>query len=139
MYIYISSTESPDYFTGNTAASFRVKLPKTLHKPHDTQWFMAILDINIPDFTDNYSTDYITVSTPVCEESIDNAALRPVLNRIYNTQLDTEHFLTFDTPRYIRLTVEALDTVDIHLTDSLGGKPSFAQGKVTCTLHLIAE
>lgn len=139
MYIYTSSSENPDYFTGNTATDFRVKLPKTLHKRHNTQWSLALLDIHIPDFSTNYTTDYITVGTPVCEESIDNASLRPVLNRVYASQLETERFLTFDSPRYIRLTVDTLDTIDINLTDSTGGKPSFAQGRVTCTLHLLEE
>lgn len=139
MYIYTTSLENPSYFSGNKPSHFRVKLPKTLRRTQGHQWRMALLDICIPEFSDKYTTEYITVNCNICEESIDNTTLKPILNRLYTKQMTHGRVVTCDNPRYVSVTVSVLDTLDINLTDSQGGQPSFAKGNVSCTLHLIEE
>ena len=136
MYIYVSSHQSNEYFTDNTAVAFRVRLPKRLNLQQSWEWSLAILDISLPKFTDEYKTDYITINSRTCEPSIVNTALQPILNRIFTKELQEGSPVTFDTPRYVRLTQDILDTVDIYLTDSQGRAPSFTPGHVSCTLHL---
>ena len=139
MYIYLSSNQSDNFFIGNTASGFRVKLPKTLYLHGKSQWYLAILDIDLPPFSNTYKTNYITINSSICEPSTVNTSLFPILNRVYFNQLSKDNFVVFDTPRYVRLSVDVLDTIDIYLKDSTSNAPSFDEGQVSCTLHLVEE
>ena len=139
MYIYLSSKQSDNFFIGNTSSGFRVKLPKALYLHEKSRWYLAILDIDLPMFNSTYTTDYITINSSISEPSTVNTALCPILNRVYFKQLSNGNPVIFDTPRYVKVTVDMLDTIDIYLRDSSNNPPSFREGQVSCTLHLIQE
>ena len=139
MYIYLSSNQSDNFFIGNSPAGFRVKLPKVLYLSEKSHWHLAILDIDLPQFNQSYTTDYITINSSLCEPSVLNGSLCPILNRVYVKQLIKNSSVFFDAPRYVRLSVDVIDTVDIYLRDSTGNIPSFKEGTVSCTLHLIQD
>jgi len=136
MYIYLSSDQSDSYFTANNTATFKVKLPKTIHLSDNSKWSIAILDIDLPRFSDGYKTDYITINSPICEPSIVGNTLSPILDKVYFWYVSKGKPVTFATPRYIPLSVNVLDTIYIYLRDSTGHAPSFKAGHLTCTLHL---
>jgi len=136
MYIYLSSNQSDGYFTANDTATFRVKLPKTIHLSDNSEWCIAILDIDLPRFSDGYKTDYITINSPICEPSIVCNTLSPILDRVYFWYVSKGKPISFVTPRYVPLTVNVLDIIDVYLRDSAGNAPSFKTGHLTCTLHL---
>ena len=139
MYLYVSSGQSDQFFLVNTTSAFRVILPKRLNLTPRGRWRVAILDIDLPRFQDNYKTAYITINSSVCEPSFVNTALRPTLNRVYFNDLLRGRPVTFDSPRYVKLTGDGLDVIDIYLTDSNGESPSFTRGTVACTLHLAED
>lgn len=136
MYLYISSEQSDDYFTDNTSTRFRVRLPKKLNLTPRGQWSIALLDVDMPKCLENYKTTYITINTNICEPSLVNTVLRSTLNRVYFNDVSKGRPVYFDNPRYVKITTDFLDVIDIYLTDSEGNIPSFKQGPVSCTLHL---
>ena len=136
MYLYITSEQSSRYFTDNTNTRFRVRLPKKLDLTPKGQWCIALLDIDMPRFEEDYKTSYLTVNSNICEPSYVNTSLIPTLNRIYSVEMSRGRPVYFDNPRYVKITSDFLDVIDIYLTDSKGDSPSFKDGDVICTLHL---
>ena len=139
MYLYISSEQSDNYFTDNTSTRFRVRLPKRLNLDPRGGWHMAVLDLDLPRLQEGYKTAYLTINSRVCEPSFVNTALTPTLNRVYFNDVHRGCPVTFDSPRYVKVTTDVLDVLDIYLTDSKGATPSFKTGTVSCTLHLHQE
>lgn len=136
MYIYISSEQSDNYFQDNTSVAFRIKLPRRLRLSPRGQWSIAVLDIDLPRLSDDYKSNYLFIHCNSCEPSVYNSSLSPILNRLYFYQFSKGKPVTFDTPRYVPLTIDSMDTIDIYLTDSDGNSPSFKPGHVACTLHI---
>lgn len=140
MYLYLSSTQSTQFFVNNSPAAFRVKLPKRLKLCSSQRWSIALLDICLPKLKSGYKPLYLTVNSSVVESSVVSMDLMPTLNRIYFQQLKKYRpLLIFEHPRYIPVTTDTMETLDIYLTDSEGNKPSFDEGELLCTLHLTEE
>ena len=136
MFVYVSSdVDSGNYFHGNTPTSFRVKLPGRINFLPQGKWEVALLDIDLPRPLDKYNSIYVCINSSICKPSPFNSSLTPILNRVYFNQISRGAPVYFDNPRYIPLSVDSLDIIDIYLTDSSGANPSFKQGKVNGTLH----
>lgn len=137
IYIYITSDQSDNYFHGNTPSSFRIKLPRRLFLAHDSSvWYVALLDISFPNLKEGYKPTYITIHSNICQTSIVNGSQAAVLQRVYKGQLSEGMHVTFDSPRYIPVSVDSADTIEIYLTDYTGTTPSFQEGQSSCTLHI---
>ena len=136
MYLYLSNNQSDQLYSGNTASMFRIKLPTKIDVQPRGEWEVAILDIDLPALSEKYSPSYITINSKICISSVFNSTMRPMLNRVYGNELlkGSPHY--FDCPRYVPLSVESLEHVDIYLIDSKGITPSFKEGQVSCTLHI---
>lgn len=131
MYIYLSSGDSQHIFPDNRPTSFRVRLsrPLNLHTPHE----IALVDAVFPKFKDGYRTGYITVKSSLCEDSLIDSTLSPVLARIFSPNQRT---VDIYQPRYMHLNTSHIYTIDIHLSDTQGQEPSFETGLFYCTLHI---
>ena len=134
MYIYIDSSNSTPYFDDNTVTSFRIKLPKQL-KLYG-RWEVALVEIDLPSLAANYDTDYITVNTSLCTESVINGGLRPMLRRLYRDQLRHGRIITFSKPYYVPVNADEVDVIAIYLIDASNGKPAFLTQQLYCTLHV---
>ena len=136
MHIYVDSTACVDYFSDNTAASFRVKLAKPLTL--FGHWEAALIAIDIPDFASNYETSYVDINCNICEESICNSKLQPVLCRLSKKEITRGREIRFSRPSYVRLTSEQISVLQVYMTDASQNKPSFRTGHCYCTLHIRA-
>ena len=134
MYIYIDSNGSQTYFNDNKAVAFRIKLPKLLK--FYGQWEVALAELDMPQLESGYQTDYITLNTSLCTESVFNDSLRPVLRRIYKDQLKQTRHISYVTPYYVPVNAVEVDTIYVYLTDARQAQPSFQKGPLYCTLHL---
>ena len=134
MYFHVSSAEDPSTFAGNVSHSFRVKLPRAVYLQPSTNYEIALVDIFTPNLASQYTPAYVTVNTDICDLSIVDNGLQPVLQRLYPDHIGgaTE----FTNPRYIQLNTEEIDTIHLYLLDDQQASPSFEKGTVYATLHL---
>ena len=134
MYIYVDSTACLDYFSDNTATAFRVKLAKPLILLG--AWEVALTAIDIPNFSSAYDTAYVDINSNICEESICNSSLQPMLCRVSKKEIARGKEIRFPRPSYVRLNSEEISVLQVYMTDAGNGKPSFRSGHSYCTLHI---
>lgn len=138
MYLYLSSNSSADVFPENVANSFRVKLPKTLVlNGRDCNWSMALIDVDMPKLPSGYKPKFITFESRTCASAIYKSDLRPVLQRLYYSQIRRGTPVIIDNPRYVQVNTKSIDVIDLYLLDDQGASVSFTPGQLTCTLHLL--
>jgi hypothetical protein len=137
MYIYIASDTSTHLFTGNKPASFIYKLPKTIRFFDSNVWEVSLLDLKTPDFLQGYLGESITLMVDICDMSMYGNEMRPVLARV-NRNPKSPSGISFipHTDRYVTVTRETIEYINLYLCDELGREPSFTDGVLRCTLHL---
>lgn len=136
MQLYITSTTSRDIFPGNNVNKFITKLPRNLNlTPHGT-YSIALLDIDLPRFQPDYTAKYITIYSSLCHPCIYNASQRPVLTRLYYSDMKIGKPFHAQYPRYVPLNTDTLDCLDIYMLDDRDLPPSFKPGQLTCTLDI---
>lgn len=138
-YFYISSDSCQDIFPENSAALFRVKLPRVikLHKAYE--WSLALVDIQIPKLKAEEKPDFLTLYCSVCTPTVYHSTLRPVLQRFYFHQLKFGRPIEIQNPRYMPISTQSLDTIEFKIEDSRGQRPIFRPVSLTCVLHLRGE
>ena len=134
MHIYIDSTACLDYFSDNSPASFRVKLAKPLTL--FGLWEAALIAIDMPNLQGDYETPYVDINCNICEESICNSKLQPVLCRLSKKEISRGREIRFNRPSYVRLSSEEISVLQVYMTDASQNKPSFRSGHSYCTLHI---
>lgn len=134
MYIHISSDQSTSYFSNNSPSGFRVKMPYTINLDHGIQYEIAILQITTPPLKNQYNPKYITINTNMCESSIINNTLRPILRLMHVDSLGET--IEFSAPQYHNVTSHSIDLIDLYLSDDSNSEPSFEQGTLYVTLHI---
>ena len=136
MYLYLNSSSHKRLFPSNIASNFTVKTPKVLDVSPSGGCSIALLDIELPEFADNYKTKYISVYCSLCQPSLHGAELRPVLTRLYFNDVKHGGPFRFDTPRYIPLNTGSLNYFNIFILDDKDLPPSFNVRELLCTLHI---
>lgn len=142
MFLYISSSDSSEYFPGNKSAIFKVSLPKTIHFEEGPN-LMALVDIKFPKFTTDQSPCELTINTSLCRESHTSQKTENTLQRIYSDVLEKEQqnagsknfIFQFNPVRYIPVNVRSADIIDLYIKRSDGEKLSLMPGTTECTLH----
>lgn len=135
-YFYLSSSSGLDINPQNSVSNFRVQLPQTLRLDPSFKWSVAILDIDLPKFDEEYHAKYITIESGICTSSGYKNGLRPVLQRLYFDDVKKGRPINITNPRYVALNKTNIDSVDFLITDNRDNKPPFKQGSVECTLHI---
>ena len=136
MFLYVSSDTCQEIYPGNSSTHFRVKLPKPIKLKNFGEWSIALMDIDIPKLAEDYKPKFFVIHSSLCTPTVFQASLKPVLHRLFYTQIKTGRPLTIDNPRYVPLNTKSLDIIDLYITDDQGLTPSFRPGSSTCTLHL---
>ena len=134
MHIYVDSSACLEYFADNTATSFRVRLAKPLTL--FGTWEAALIAIDIPNLATDYDTSYIDINCNICEESICNSTLHPVLCRLSKKEVKRGREIRFTRPSYVRLSTDEISVLQVYITDATQTKPSFRPGHSYCTLHI---
>lgn len=130
MYVYLTTSQ-----LSNGKCMFI--LPKTI-LDYGT-WSVGLLDIFLPQTSNSFTSKYIDVLTHICRPGIVNTTLSPILNRIYIPQMLNNGYVSFDTPKYIPVSMSPVDFIDIILVDDKGQGISFEDSTLTCTLHFIQD
>jgi len=136
LYIYVTSDTS-DIYPDNDQSDFKVVLPQLVKT--EGIWYVGLQDINLPKLKDNYKPDFLVISCSICGPSYYENSLLPVLQRLYFGEIKSGRPLRFDSPRYVTVNSDTIDSLEFHITDDQGEKPSFKAGKSNCTLHLRKE
>lgn len=139
-YLYLSSHTSKDIYPFNTANDFKAKLPLTLNLNGAVgKWRMALLDIDLPKLEEGYKPNYITLETSLCAPSVYHNSLRPILQRLYYSEIKKGQPITIDSPRYVTINTSNIESFDLYILDQTDQKVSFKTGHVYCSLHLVRE
>lgn len=134
MYIHITSDQNSDYFADNDSSAFRVKLPYTLNLNSNLRYEVALVQICTPSLKPGYKPNYITFNTNLCEASIINLSLRPIL-RLMHTE-DFGKPIDYAAPQYVAITSHSVDVIGLYLSDDTAAGPSFEEGPIHATLHI---
>ena len=127
IYLYIKSDDSLQFYPQNTPNDFTVELPEIINLKG--KWAIALLDIYIKDTL----TDPIYILTDICEQSVQNGNLNPILKVIYP---DCVHFSNL---HYIPVKVSSLKRISIYIRGGSTGKDPILTNIVNLSLHLVAQ
>ena len=133
MYIHISNNQTKDFFAKSKPSDFRAKLPYTVNLDPDVKYEVALVDIMMPAFETGYKPEYLIVCSSICEPSIIDLSLRPILRRLKPDEIGKS--VDFVATRYVNLATASFDLIDIYLSDQTGAQPSFLKGSLYATLH----
>ena len=132
--MYIYAENGMGTYKDDDPANFRIDLGTTIEL--EGSWEMALLDIDLPTMKKGYNPIFLTLYSDVCSESIEDGVQRPVLHRVFKADFKGGKALTITTPRYVPINSKSIRNIHIYILDYRGEKPSFQQGRTTCTLHL---
>lgn len=146
MYIYLSSTHSPDINPANTAAKFTVQLPRTFSSNDNAsvrgRWYLGLLEITLPPISSSsHKWDILYVLCPDVEGAVIGSTYSPILRSIALGEIRRHHYARFESVLYLPLRVADLANISIELSNSAGEVfPDLAEEtkhSTHCTLELI--
>ena len=130
-YLFISSTDSSDYFPFNITCDFHIELPEIIFLTGT--WSCSLLQIGFKDEI----VDDIIVFCDLCNSSFVRDTRLPVLRFISQS---SERSYEFSQPQRISISRDEIKRLRIFIrTASSNEIPSFINNPVTCTLHLRRE
>ena len=129
-YVYISSSESSQYFPDNQPSRFTIKLPETL-RLHG-KWQIALSEIQYPSI--QKKPEQLLILCDLCQYSIVGDTRLPILRRIKYKDRGSR-FHSFGLLYYVALKTQEVDRVSIYVKTDTGEEPSFTGGKLRCVLH----
>ena len=132
MYVYVDSTASLEYFKENSPVDFRVKLSKQLTL--QGLWEVAVVNVSFPVTGSNYKPEIIYINSSMCQDSVLNGTLQPILCSIHRSEFRNRH-VVFSRPSYVRVNTDQLTVLRVYLRDNENQSPSFQPGALYCTLH----
>lgn len=138
MYLYISSDQGQEYFPENNSSSFKVKLPKTLYFPKNQSWFISLMDIQVPKLKDP-TVPYVLITSSVCDTSIVEQGFKPVLHKIYPSQISKGKPIIPSSEHSVPLTVDHLSVLDVNIISPTGDIVAFRPGHSYMTLRITPQ
>ena len=128
--LFLSSTDSLNYFPHNHACDFQVELSDSLHLRGN--WTCALAQIS---FNEKIIEDLV-ILCDMCDESYIRDRRMPVL-RVIPSQ-GPKQFI-FESPFRLRVSRDELKRFRVYIRTLNFEIPSFVSGSVKCTLHLRCE
>lgn len=122
-YTYLSSEDSEDIFTSNTASSFRCLLPEEVNLS-DGPWYCALIELTLP----REPTQALYLTTDFVESSIAGPRKLPIISGITQTVTRPRHLSFF------RVKTTSLSTVELNLVNRLGQPVTLPSRTTRCTL-----
>lgn len=138
MYLYLSTKKNGSDEIPNVKNLYELvfKLPKSIKLAPFGDWSIALVDIDLPKLEENYRPQYLVIFSSVCAPCVFQQDLKPVMQNLYYFQIRSNKPIIFENPRYVKINKEALDTIDLYITDENGDSPSFKNRTLACTLHI---
>ena len=122
-YITLSSKDSTNYFPGNNAGHFRVKLHERLKL--QGLWKVALCEFHMSEKHDE---------TLVCCSNLTSSyVFGGLLSRVLRLIRDKSK--TFHEPYYIKVDATEYDMIEIYIRDASMNPVSFDGSESVCTLH----
>lgn len=133
-YCIIHSEKSRDLFPDNTAAHFRVALPRILNFSRDYE--CALMDFSYTaKFPDKRPLREAFICLNIAAEQLTGTDRRCSLLRYTTLKKGKFYMETFPVPYYIPVKPIRTNILEVYIKDEDGTISSFIQGKTTCTLH----
>ena len=131
-YLYLSQSDSKDYFPGNKAHDFVVKLTPPVVLEDLEDWSVAITELQVvPEIPSSF-----IVCCDLCQASHVGEKQLPVLRLIHPwVNVPINQYL-FTDPYRIQIKQKVIDTIHIYITDEQGELMSLEQMQLRCTLQL---
>ena len=136
-YLYLSSDDSLNYFSGNTPADFFVKLPHSFIL--EGLWECALVQFQfVHEFFSDPPLD-LFVCADICSESFMKDSKPPVLRRIHNSYSPSDPSNVVESQIsnlfYIPIIKEFVDVIHVYILDKNKDLVSFSKGPSSVTLH----
>ena len=122
--IYTTSEDSKEFHPNNSSSDFTVELPETLHLKGD--WVIALTEI----YTLEEISVPILILCDICEQSIHEGKLKPILKLIY------PDCIQFSNIHYIPIKNRNINRIRFLIKDGVTGKDILSQ-KISLSLHLL--
>ena len=126
-YLFVSSSDSSEYFPDNIACDFKVKLPQMLQLPGT--WTCSLRDLKCVTTLDKD----LYVFSDIIEDSYVNDKKLPILQYVYGKRGKVAR--NFDGSICPRLARRDLSTIHVYIRDSKMNKAPLTAQCTTCTLH----
>ena len=124
-YVYLSSSDSSDYFDGNTTSEFTNVLPRSLRFPLGEKWRVAVHSVHCSnDVVSNVEVDYIKVRTDIIQPTVASENVLCVFpKKPFN--VDEGRALSFEpyNKEFFPLSNEFIDRITIRLSNSKSSVP----------------
>ena len=124
-YIYLSDTDSKEYYPGNSPTEFNVQLPHTITLKG--KWLCALNDFHC-NYNDTPKGLYVCVD--IVQESICGSRKAPILRYIPHR----ENLIALN-PLYVDVCKSEFNSLKMYIRDERFQPVSSIEG-VRCTLHL---
>ena len=138
MYMFLSSRDSLEFFPGNRAHRFEIKLPGPLRL--EGRWKCALTElVYFPSFTGDRPKQ-IYVCCDLVHDSYVADTMLPVVRTVpVPTAISTKTSLTFPQNYYFSLSRTEIQYINVFVKDQDLNDPEFSQEPLSCTLHLVRE
>jgi hypothetical protein len=128
----VSSDNCAGIYPGNLPHDFIIELPQVVNK--FGKWEVSLSEIFFGDISIEESA-FIYVYCDICQESIVEAHLRPLLRKIHLSEdCNLTCSLKFNNLYSIPLVPNQLRRIRIYIRTEKDEKPSFLNKQVKCTL-----
>lgn len=134
-YLIMSSADSQDIHPFNRPSDFTVELPHTLHLLG--RWECALTAIQSSKSQSDRSCGLVVyICSDLCEESYVGNKQIPILRSIAVAQEDDRLNTDFARPYYMLIKRDQVKRIHIFVISASGGRLTFLDEHLTCTLHL---
>jgi hypothetical protein len=125
--MFLSSDDSKEHFSQNSAGSFSVHLPERLFLKG--KWDVALCEL---DYQGKVSADSVYICSGICESSVVGDIKLPVLRRI-SLKGKKKHY-EFSHLFFIPVIHQEIPTINVFIRGEHGENMSVESGTVKCTL-----
>jgi hypothetical protein len=134
-YLFISSTDSKDWFPQNNSQNFRIKLPSSLKL--DGLWRCALTEFSYTPIFEGLIPKEIYICCDIVQDSYACNSTLPLLRKVnVPSQHSSRIQILFPQNFYIPVSQEEIQYINMYIKDENLQNPSFGSEPVTCTLHL---
>jgi hypothetical protein len=123
-YLFLSSKDSNNFYPTNKASDFLVELPHIIYL--EGKWEVALTEIDV----NGGLNEPLYLCTNVCVES----HIRDTGLQLLRVVVD-EDYTAYQVPYYMRVSVQNLHHIRIHLRDKDLQEINSKIGELSCVLH----
>ena len=129
-YLFLSNTDGIK--NQQNVNDFTIELPSELQLKEN--WYCGLAELNLKIKSE---TSIIYVCCDICQDSFVKNRQLPLWRKIHVTK--KQYNVSYNPIHYVKLSRESVRHIRIYIKDQDLKPTSFANGTLTCTLHLIKQ